>query len=375
MFFPDSSLSKWETFALWIAVGIVGGMFALIAGGELLVRGASNLAAALGVSPLIIGLTIVALGTSAPELAVSIQSCLAGNTGLAVGNAVGSNISNLLLILGVSAMVMPIAVNPRLFRLDIPAMIAAAAILAIFGWGNLLNRAEGIVCVLVLACYLIFTVKQGRKESAIAAADAALAESEITYDPKTSTWLATVLDVVKLLAGFALLVFGADWLVDACVLLAKMAGVSDLVIGLTVVAIGTSLPELVTSLMAGLRGQLELAVGNVVGSNILNILLVLGASAIVAPQGVGVDAQSLAFDIPVMIAISIAAMPVFFSGLGITRLEGAAMVVYYLCYLTYLVWHALTAEGAITPPAETALFLAPLIPFIAAVIYFGRRGS
>jgi len=359
--------------ALWIAAGIIGGMVALIAGGELLVRGASNLAAALGVSPLIIGLTVVALGTSAPELAVSIQSCLAGKTGLAVGNAVGSNISNLLLILGVSSLITPIAVSARLFRLDIPAMICAAAVLLIFGWDGALDRTEGLVCVSALTAYLIFTVKQGRKESAIAAADAALAEGEITYDPKTSTWVSTVLDVVKLVAGIALLVFGANWLVEACVVLAKMAGVSDLVIGLTIVAIGTSLPELVTSIMAGMRGQLELAVGNVVGSNILNILLVLGASAIVAPAGVAVDPQSIAFDVPVMISISLASMPVFFSGLGISRLEGGAMVTYYVAYLGYLVWHSLSAPNSITSITETALFLAPLVPFIAFVLYSSRR--
>lgn len=359
--------------ALWIAAGIVGGMIALIAGGELLVRGASNLAAALGVSPLIIGLTVVALGTSAPELAVSIRSCLAGNTGLAVGNAVGSNISNLLLILGVSSLITPIAVSARLFRLDIPAMICAAVVLLIFGWDGLLDWTEGAVCVLALVAYFVFTVKQGRKESAIAAADAALAEGEITYDPKTSTWLTTVLDLVKLIAGIALLVLGASWLVDACVLLAKMAGVSDLVIGLTIVAIGTSLPELVTSIMAGLRGQLELAVGNVVGSNILNILLVLGASAIVAPAGVAVDSQSVAFDIPVMIAISIAAMPVLFTGLGISRLEGGAMATYYLAYLGYLSWHALSSPSTDTPVTQTTLFLAPLVPFIAYVLHASRR--
>lgn len=353
---------------LWILLGIVGGFLALIFGGELLVRGASNLAAAARVSPLIIGLTVVAFGTSAPELAVSVQSCFIGKTDLAVGNAVGSNISNLLMILGAAALAAPLAVSLRLFQLDIPAMVAAAAMLWLFGRDGALDRVEGVIFVVTLVGYFIFTIRQGRRESAIAATETQIAEAEITYDPKTSTWGTTAMDVLKLLAGLVLLVLGADWLVDACVSLAQGFGVSELVIGLTVVAIGTSLPELVTSLVASLRGQRDLAVGNVVGSNILNILLVLGLSAIVAPAGVNVDAQSLRFDIPVMIAMSVAAIPVFFSGLGITRIEGTAMLLYYLAYLAYLVWHATTAPSSVTTVSELLLFLAPLLPLALFVV-------
>lgn len=358
-----------------ILLGIVGGFIALIGGGELLVRGASNLAAAARVSPLIIGLTVVAFGTSAPELAVSLQSCYAGKTDLAVGNAVGSNISNLLLILGASALAAPLAVSIRMFRIDIPAMIAAAVLLWIFGLGGLLNRVEGVICVVLLVGYFIFTVRQGRRESAIATAESLMAESEITYDPRTSTWGSFALDVVKLVVGLVFLVLGANWLVEACVELAQGFGVSELVIGLTVVAIGTSLPELVTSLMASLRGQRDLAVGNVVGSNILNILLVLGLSAVVAPSGINVDAQSMAFDIPVLIAISLAAVPVFFSGLGITRIEGGAMLLYYLAYLAYLVWHAGRPAGTVTPWWELLTFLAPIVPMVVLVVLFRPRGT
>ncbi|QDU55423.1 Inner membrane protein YrbG [Aeoliella mucimassa] len=347
----------------------------MIAGGELLVRGASNLAAAAKVSPLIIGLTVVAFGTSAPELAVSIQSCYEGKTDLAVGNAVGSNISNLLFILGVSAIAAPLAVSLRLFRLDIPAMIVAALMLLGFGWDGKLDRVEGAVCFLTLVCYFIFTVRQGRRESAIAAAESQIAVQEITYDPKKSTAKDTILDVVKLLIGLALLVKGADWLVKACVSLAQGFGVSELVIGLTVVAIGTSLPELVTSLMASLRGERDLAVGNVVGSNILNILLVLGLSSVVAPDGINVDRQSLAFDIPVLIAMSVAAIPVFFSGMVISRIEGIAMLLYYLSYLGYLVRHASRPAGTVTPAMETVLFLAPLVPLVLTVIVVSRWKS
>ena len=350
--------------SLSILFGIIGGFITLIGGGELLVRGASNLAAAMRISPLIIGLTVVALGTSAPELAVSVISCYQGNTGLAVGNAVGSNISNLLLILGCAALATPLAVSVRLFRLDIPAMVVAAVALWVFGLNGRLDRLEGMIFVVSLIAYLVFTIRQGRRESAIAAAEAQIAESEITYDPKTSSWKSLTLDAVKLVAGLALLVQGANWLVDACVALAVKFGLSDLVIGLTVVAIGTSLPELVTSLVASLRGQRDLAVGNVVGSNILNILLVLGVSAVVAPQGVQVDPQSLAFDIPVLIAISLAVIPIFFSGLGITRIEGGSMVLYYAAYVTFLVWHAMQPGGAVTSRTELLWFLVPLVPLV-----------
>lgn len=356
-----------------ILLGIVGGFIALIGGGELLVRGASNLAAAMRISPLIIGLTVVAFGTSAPELAVSIQSCLQDKTGLAVGNAVGSNISNLLFILGVSALAAPLAVSHRLFRLDIPAMVGAVVILWLLGRDGNLNRWEGLICFGSLVAYLIFTVRKGRRESALAATEEQLAQSEITYDPSTSSWASVAIDVVRLVVGLLLLLLGADWLVTACVSLAQSFGVSELVIGLTVVAIGTSLPELVTSLMASLRGERDLAVGNVVGSNIMNILLVLGLSAVVAPTGVDVDPQSLAFDIPVLLIISLLLLPVFSSGLAISRVEGAAMLLYYLAYLGYLVWHASKSAGSITSPQETLLFLAPAAPLVLTAFLLNKR--
>ncbi len=360
---------------LLITAGVLGGFVALIGGGELLVRGASNLAAAARVSPLIIGLTVVAFGTSAPELAVSIKSCFEGSSDLAVGNSVGSNLSNLLLILGIAAIAAPLAVNARLFRLDIPVMIAAVATLWFFGKDGRLDRTEGIVCFVALIAYLIFTVAQGRRESAVAAAEAQMAESEIAAGGDATTSRAIGKNLLLVVVGLVLLMLGANWLVTACVALAESFGLSKLVIGLTVVAIGTSLPELVTSLMAALRGHRDLAVGNVVGSNILNILLVLGLSAIVAPAGVDVHAQSLAFDIPVLLLFSLAAVPIFFSGLGVSRTEGVVMVVYYGAYLSYLVWHSMQAPPAQSTPTELLLFVAPLLPLTLLVVYFGWRKS
>ena len=358
-----------------ILAGIVGGFVALILGGELLVRGASNLAALARVSPLIIGLTVVAFGTSAPELAVSVGACYAGSTDLAVGNAVGSNISNMLLVLGFAALAAPLAVSARLFRIDIPVMIMASVLLWLVGRDGSIDHWEGVAFFAALVAYFSWTIWQGRRESAVVAAEEQLATSEITIDPKKAGVAALLINVGLVVVGLVLLVGGADFLVDACVALATKFGVSELVVGLTVVAIGTSLPELVTSLMASMRGQRDLAVGNVVGSNILNILCVLGLSAIVAPEGINVDPQSISFDIPVMVAVGVALTPAFFSGLSITRGEGAAMVVYYFAYLGYLIWHSQQQPATVTSAAESLLFLSPLVPFLFAVWYFSERGK
>lgn len=319
---------------LTITLSILGGFIGLIVGGELLVRGASNLAAAFRVPPLIIGLTVVALGTSAPELAVSVQSCFQGKTDLAVGNVVGSNLSNLLLILGTAALVAPLTVSNQLFRLDIPVMIAAAGMLYALGSDGSLSRQEGITLTILMVLYLAWTVIEGKREGK------KLEEEfkELTPDPVPAHWRSFTSNAFQVVGGLILLIGGADYLVDGCVELATMWGVSELVIGLTIVAIGTSLPELVISILASLRGRRDLAVGNVVGSNILNVLAVLGISSAVAPSGVNVDSQSLAFDIPLMFAVSVACYPVFLTGKEVSRVEGAAMLLLYASYLGWLVY-------------------------------------
>lgn len=319
---------------LTITYSILGGFVGLIVGGELLVRGASNLAVAFKVPPLIIGLTVVAFGTSAPELAVSVQSCWVGKTELAIGNVVGSNLSNLLLILGTSAIIAPLAVTGQLFRLDIPVMIAAAATLFALGSDGALTRAEGITLTIALVVYLCWTVIEGKRDGKKLEEEL----KDLTPDPVPASALAYARNGFLLVGGLVLLIGGSDWLVAGCVDLAGKWGVSELVIGLTIVAIGTSLPELVVSIMASLRGKRDLAVGNVVGSNILNIFAVLGISATVAPAGIVVDQQSMTFDIPLMLAVSAVCFPLFLTGKEVSRIEGIWMLLYYLAYLGWLVY-------------------------------------
>jgi len=360
-----------EFFHLFIAVvSIVGGLVALVVGGELLVRGASSLALAARVAPLVIGLTVVAFGTSAPELAVSVQSCREGVTGLAIGNAVGSNISNILLVLGASAIAVPLAVHSRLFRLDIPVMIVTAAALWAMGQDGEISRIEGGVLVATLVAYFYWTIKTGRREQR-------LLEAELEDMPSDADGIsnsrAVVVAVVQVVAGLVLLVGGADYLVAGCSTIAKMFGISDLVIGLTVTAIGTSMPELVTSIMAALRGKRDLAVGNVVGSNILNILGVLGISSLVTPGGIPVDPEAQGFHIPIMVAVSACCLPIFFTGMIIARAEGIAMLTFYAAYLSYLAYSATTDPPTHPSVSTTLLFCAPLVVIALCSVVLSRR--
>lgn len=344
--------------ALTITLSILGGFIALIGGGELLVRGASNLAAAFKVPPLIIGLTVVAIGTSAPELAVSVQSCLAGKTDLAVGNVVGSNLSNLLFILGAAALVGPLAVSGQLFRLDIPVMIVAAMLLYALGMDGSLSRGEGITLAILTVLYLSWTIVEGKR-------DAKHLQDELEdIMPSDEAGKAILSNIVLFLVGLALLVVGSNYLVDGCIELAKKWGVSELVIGLTIVAIGTSLPELVISVLASLRGKRDLAVGNVVGSNILNVLAVLGVSAAVAPDGVNVHEQSLRFDIPLMVAVSVACFPIFLSGKQVNRVEGCGMLLFYFAYLAWLVY----CFGVLKQPPGFGSLVGFLTPLAVAMV-------
>lgn len=345
--------------ALLILVGFVG----LIAGGELLVRGASGLAVAASVSPLIIGLTVVAFGTSSPELAVSVASCFEGKTDLAVGNIVGSNVANVLFILGGAAIVAPLAVHLRLFKLDVPVMLAASGSLWLLGRDGALSRMDGLLLTSALIGYFYWTVTMGRREARELQKEY---EDVLPQEPQSPR--AVALDVLFVVVGLILLVCGADWLVDGCVRLAQLFNVSELVIGLTVVAVGTSLPELAASVLAAMRGHRDLAVGNVVGSNILNVLAVLGVSAIVAPApGIGVGHQSIVFDIPVMIMVCAACLPALYSDLVVTRWEGVAMLALYGVYVGYIVY---TAVNDITPTPRTTLFAAVGLLAMAVALSF-----
>lgn len=321
-------------------VYLIAGLVLLVAGAEVLVRGAAKLAAQFGIPPLVIGLTVVAFGTSAPETAVSVQSALEGSGDLAIGNVVGSNIANVLLILGVSALIAPLVVSRQLIRLDVPIMIGASLVTYALAWDGRLSRLDGALLFAGVVAYTLFLIIKSKREQAPDGPDEFAEEFGLTEAPKPYAW---AINLGLLVAGLVLLVIGSNLLVEGAVSLARALGLSELVIGLTVIAIGTSLPELATSILAALKGERDIAVGNVVGSNIFNLLCVLGLASLVSPQAIVVSASALAFDFPVMIAVAVACLPIFFSGHLINRWEGLLFVAYYLAYTAYLV---LNASGA-----------------------------
>ena len=307
----------------------VGGLVLLIGGAELLVRGASRLAAAIGISPLVIGLTVVAFGTSAPELAVSVQSTLDGQSDLAMGNVVGSNIANVLLILGLSAVITPLTVASQLIRIDVPLMIGGSLLLYGLGLDGRIGRWDGVVLFAGIILYTTWLIYQSRRENKAIQAEFA-AEYSVGRHSAMGMWL---LNLSFIVVGLLLLVIGARWLVESAVLLARWFEISELIIGLTVVAVGTSLPEVATSVIAAIRGERDIAVGNAVGSNIFNILSVLGLAGIISPVGVVVSTAILGFDLPIMIAVAIACLPIFYTGSRIAHWEGTLFLGYYIAYV------------------------------------------
>jgi cation:H+ antiporter len=348
------------------------GLAALVAGSSLLVRGASKLALSFGISPLVVGLTIVAFGTSAPEVAVSVGAVLDGKTDIALGNVVGSNIFNVLFILGISALITPLVVNIQLIRQEVPIMIGASALLLALGLDGTLTLLDGALLFGLLVAYTVFLVVQSRRETR-----EAQAEMSAEFAPaRPGAWDASLPAQIALIAaGLVLLVLGSEWLVTASVAFAKAMGVSDLIIGLTIVAAGTSMPEVATSIAAALKGERDIAVGNVIGSNTFNILGCLGLSSLVSGDlGLVVSASVLAFDIWIMLAVALACLPVFLTGREIARWEGAVFLGYYAAYVAYLVLagqqHA--ALGAFS--AAMMSFVVPLT-VVTLVVVLIRRPS
>ncbi len=341
---------------------IVGFVF-LVGGAELLVRGSVRLAAAAGISPLVVGLTVVALGTSAPELAVGIQSARAGQPDLTLGNVVGSNISNVLLILGIAAIITPLVVHQNLVRLDVPIMIGSALLMLLLCADGTISRYEGFALITLLILYMTWSVRASRKETKTVKEE----YSEAYGQPEKKS-MHPALAFGCVIVGLVALVIGAGWLVDGAVVLAKALGVGELLIGLTVVAVGTSLPEVATSVIASLRGERDIAVGNVVGSNIFNVFGVLGASAVFSPRGIPVAPAAFRFDIPVMIAACGACLPIFFHGHRIARWEGALLLFHYVAYVVYLVLTA-TQHAALKPfTLAMMVFILPLTAITLGVI-------
>ena len=341
---------------------IVLGLVLLVAGGELVVRGASRLAEWARIPPVVVGLTIVAFGTSSPELAVAIGAALRGEPDFVTGNIIGSNIYNVLLVLGLSALIVPLVVQRKLVQWDVPAMIGASLALFVFAADGVLTRVEGIVLMLGLAGYLAATVFWSRRQGG------GDDEFDVEYHARSLSGAGVLLNVVLLAGGLALLVIGADRLVDGAVEIAESLGVDRLVIGLTIVALGTSTPELATSVIAAIRGEREIAVGNIVGSNIMNILAIAGFTMIIAPDGVPVADAILRLDLPVMLAVAVACLPIFFRGHRIERWEGAVFIGYALAYTAYLVLDA-TGHRAIGPFSAVMLFFVmPLTVLTFAIV-------
>jgi len=336
------------------------GVALLVVGAEALVRGASALACSLRISPLVVGLTVVAFGTSSPELAVTVGAALEGRADIAVGNVVGSNIANVLLILGLSALLAPLVVTMAVVRREVPVMIGASALFAAVALDGVLGRAEAALLVVLLVAYTVFLIWQARAQPE--SASAVRAPARPASRPRQAAFV---------LAGLLFLAFGAHWLVEAASAIARALGVSELVIGLTVVALGTSLPEIATSLAAALRGARDIAVGNVLGSNVFNLLGCLGAAGLVAPGGLSLAPAVLHFDLWVMLAAAFACLPVFATGHRVARWEGAVLLGYFVAYLAYL---ALDANGhdALQPFSAVMMsFVVPLtiVTLLATVLH------
>lgn len=328
---------------IWTVAALVFGLVLLVGGAEALVKSASNLAATAGISPLVIGLTVVAFGTSAPELVVSLQAGLSNQPDIALGNVVGSNICNVLLILGLSALIMPLVVAQQLIRLDVPIMIGASGLVMLFGWDGRIGRSDGIVLFLGGIGYTLFLLYQSRLEK-----NPIVQDEYAQFGTRSLSLKEAGLNGALLLGGLAMLIGGSHLLINSAVTIATLLGASQLIIGLTVVAIGTSLPELATSVTASLRGESDIAVGNVVGSNIFNILVVLGLSSAVSPAGIAVSPAAISFDIPIMLAVAVLCLPICFTGNKISRKEGGLLLAYYLLYAGYLAANATNPDSILS---------------------------
>jgi cation:H+ antiporter len=355
-----------------LALTLAAGLALLVFGADLLVRGASRLAERAGVSHLVIGLTVVAYGTSAPELAVSLGGAFTGQSDIAVGNVIGSNIFNVLLILGACAIILPLRVATQVVRREVPIMIAVSAIAHILSLDGSISRPDGAILFAGIVGYSTWTILAGRRESRIAdlqiEAAAAIAHEPppVRERPKGSGWI----DLSIAIAGLVLLVTGAKLFVDGAIETARLLGVSELVIGLTVVAAGTSLPEVATSIVATIRGERDIAVGNVIGSNIFNLLSVLGMTAMLSPAAIPVAPSVLSFDLPFMTAVAFACFPIFWTGSRISRWEGFVFLAYYVGYTLYLILAAAKHDALETYRWVLVSLAVPLTALTIGVVVY-----
>lgn len=310
------------------------GLAFLAIGADVLVRGASSLGLAIGISPLVIGLTIVAFGTSSPEISVSIQAALTDHPDIVLGTCIGSSIFNILFILGLSALIRPLVVSQQLIWYEVPIMIAAHILLLVMCYKGKIDKADALILLGAITTYTLFAVQNGRKETKKVLEEYKRA---LPKGPSYFKWLDIFRNIVLVIMGLVFCVIGADFLLENAVILARSLGISELVIAMTIVAAGTSFPEVATSFVAAMRKEHDIAIGNVVGSNIFNILGIVGVAGLVAPNGIIVAPSVLGFDLPVAIAACIACLPVFFTGHQISRWEGMLFLAYYAVYTVYLI--------------------------------------
>jgi len=312
---------------------IILGSAMLFFGGDWLVQGAGFVAQRFGLSKLLIGLTVVAFGTSTPELAVSLYSSWHGLPDLAVGNVVGSNVINILLVLGLAAVISPIPVSKALFRFDLPVLMIVSILSYALCYDGSLDRLEGLLLFLSLLFYLWFAFQKGRAESSM---EESAEPDELDELLEVASRQGMLFAMTKLIVGVLLLVIGSRLFIDSAVDIAHKLGVSELVIGMTMVALGTSLPEVATTVVAAFRGEKDIALGNIVGSNIFNLLGVLGLSAVVAPSDISINADAVRFEFPVMLSVTALCFPVFYWKYCVTRFRGVLFLGIYAIYVYWL---------------------------------------
>ncbi|MBX8487561.1 calcium/sodium antiporter [Pseudomonas cichorii] len=334
---------------------MVSGLLLLLIGAELSVRAAVRLASILRIRPLIIGLTVVALGSSAPQMAVSLQAAFSESTDIAVGSVIGSNIFNVLVILGLCALIIPLRVARQVLRIDIPLMIGASLLVIGLSWNGEFSKLDGVLLLGTMLGCLFIVLRQ-------ASHGARHGHTHSTEKPRSLTCIAL------LTSGLLLLAFGGHLLVDAAVVVAINLGLSERIIGLTLMAIVTSLPALMTSLIAALRGERDIAVGNVIGSNLFNLLGVLGATALISPVPLSISPNALVFDLPIMLGVAVLCLPLFYAGYRITRFEGLLLLALYLTYGLHIVSFS---TGMLLAERLEHLMLQFILPLLGIAVAFG----
>jgi cation:H+ antiporter len=337
--FPIRFDTNFAAFQMLFAVGqLLAGSILLLIGGDGVVRGASRLAILARLSPLFVGLTVVSLGTSAPEMAVSVATALQGKADITIGNVVGSNLFNMLMIVGVSAIFAALTVDRQITSFDVPVMIATCIAMGVVSYNGNIDRLDGIMLLLAMLVYFAISFKLGKRQ---ATEEMQEFVDDVAGEPLPDTSFAKQaaavgLQLLILSLGIGGLILGCDWFVAGAVTFARQFGLSEAVIGLTIISVGTSLPELVTSVAATLKGERGIAIGNAVGSTTLNILAVLGVSAVVSPAGINVLPSIEMIDIPIMIAAAMISWVILRTHHIVSRFEGVVMVLLYVGYVAYL---------------------------------------